>query len=146
MAKNLRLYRQDFVWKWIKKHPGCLRREIVAALGLPNRVCGHLLVDMKAAGRLRREGASVATRWYAVGAQPPTDGRGLSEGSQRALIGAESWMEHLPMAFAARGIHGKRFSRCEERPLMFKSRREHAPGENVRIPTLADLCGALVDN
>jgi hypothetical protein len=67
----------------------------------------------------------------------------LTEGSQKALDN-ETWRDHLPLAFKARGIDFDALSLCEKPNLVFKCRRELAPNESVQIPTLADLAGSLI--
>lgn len=143
--RSKRPFRRAELWRWLRKNPGSRRCEIVAGTKISNPTVGHMLGDMRRCGQIRFEGRNHAARWYVVGDEPPVDMRGLSEGTQRSLAEMDTWRVHLPLAFKARGIEWRaRFSQCAEAKVMFQSRRDTAPERNVSIPSLADLCGALM--
>jgi len=81
-----RRHLQGLIWDCLRKGPaeGMTRREVAAKLHIRLQSVGHALQVLKASGQVIQGGGGRYTRWAAQGSRP-TDNRGLTEGSLRAL-------------------------------------------------------------
>lgn len=144
--RNQRRFVQDRIWRWLKRHHPARVQEGVAALGLNRRAVSNGLLALKARGLAYCVGLGAGARWMAVGKSPPEDMRGTSVNSERNLERAGNWHETLPMANVARGCPQANdlLLATIKQECVIQKRRDSTPREIVVVPTLADLCGALI--
>lgn len=90
------------VWRALKRKPGSLRSEVAQELGwMPDSVT-QFLRRLERDGCARRQGNTHHCRWWATNRQP-SDARGMSPGSQKALIEHRpDWLKALIEAKKAR--------------------------------------------
>ncbi len=144
--RNARRFVQDRVWRWLKRQPQPVRvAEAVAALGISERAIVNCLSRLREKGHAVRTGRTHQARWVASGKLAPVDLRGTPAASI-ANLRTDNWVETLMLANIARGYpqNNVSLSRRQGARSVVPLGRDGAPRENVGVPSLADLCGALV--
>lgn len=77
-----RIFAQDRLWWALRDHPGSTIHRLGRLLGIrPVRVSA-LLQKLRLRGCARHE----KWVWYAIGLAPPKDDRGVTKGTQQALV------------------------------------------------------------
>lgn len=142
-------FMRDRIWRWLRRNPDTQVSAIAAAVGTTLHSTSTALSKMKASGHTILIGSGRGSRWQAKGNRPPQDMRGTSQGSLESLLqrhNPKHWHETLPKANIANGRPQSNIilSTTIERQNMGGLRRDTAPERNVSIPSLADLCGALM--